>query len=225
MTLLLPRSFLPARPSSGCTVYDGRRGLRVLLAATAAVAAFAFGAGPVSAQQRGDLNYGYEAPPGVRSTPSDMGGIGAIPPVGAQERIAARVQARRFDGPRELLRAAAAAVRDEEWGRANELLERAETRVLNTGIGRGSRDPAAGYAGTGPGGAVVAWIDDAREAVIRGERREAIRGIREALARIDDAQMSEGRGRYARDRVERGYGDDYYATLPTLPGFAPGYGR
>lgn len=179
MTFLLGQSF------SGCTVHDGRRGPRVLLTACAALAALAFsgpaGAQQAPAQQGGGSNYGYTAPPGVPATPSGQGGLGAIPPVGAQERIAAGVQQRALDGPSELLRAAADAVQRREWGRANELLERASTRSLNGGTGANNPTGAIGPAGTGPGGQLVATIGEAREAVVKADQSAALRHIQQAM--------------------------------------------
>lgn len=170
----------PTRSLSTSAVHDRRLDARVLLAASAALAALAL-SGPAGAQQRGDTNYGYEAPRGVPATPSGQGGAGAIPPVGAQERIAAGVQQRGLDGPSELLRAAADAVQRREWGRANELLERASTRTLNSGAGANNPTGVVGSAGTGPGGTLVATIGEAREAVIKADQSAALRHIQQAM--------------------------------------------
>lgn len=121
-------------------------------------------------------------------------------PVWRQERVAARVDAQRFGGPRNYLRAADTAVQRGQWVRAVELLERAETRVLNTGIGRGLRDPDTGR--RSPGGPVVASIGAARDAAADGERRAALRNIGRAMARLDDVQAMEDR---ARDQYDRGW--------------------
>lgn len=176
---------------------------RLLMAAAVAAAALGAGAGPALAQQRGGIDYGYEPPPGPQFNAPMPYGRGAIPPVWEQERIAASVEARRFEGPRQLLRAAERAVRQNDWGRANELLERAETDTLNAGVGRALRDPQLGYGGTVPGGAVVARINEAREAVVRADPRSAMHHIGQALSRIDDAQMFDGRDQYGQDRMAR----------------------
>ncbi len=169
---------------------------RALLAASIAAAALTFGIAPTSAQQRGGTDYGFEAPPGPRFNPNDISGRGALPNVNAQERIAARVEAREFESPRQLLRAAADAVRGNNWGRANELLERAETDVLNI---RSVNMASA------RGGRVVNTIGNARNAVVRADPRDAMNSIRNALSRLDQAQMMAQRDRFGRDQFERGY--------------------
>jgi hypothetical protein len=121
-------------------------------------------------------------------------------PLWRQERVAAWVDAHRFGGPRSYLRAAGEAVQRGQWVRAVELLERAETRALNAGIGQGLRDPESGR--RSEGGPVVAAIGAARDAAADGERRAAMRNIGRAMDRLDDVQAIESR---YRDEYDRGW--------------------
>ncbi|HYF06064.1 MAG TPA: hypothetical protein VD970_00445 [Acetobacteraceae bacterium] len=116
------------------------------------------------------MPYRYEAPPGVPRTPHGMGGQGAIGPVEQQNAVAAEAAGSAWRDAGSLLRDADMAVAQGRMTLANELLERAETRMLH-------RSVEATQLGIPIQGGAVGAIAEARQAVIIGDRFEARRRI------------------------------------------------
>ncbi|MFL1463717.1 hypothetical protein ACI6QG_16030 [Roseococcus sp. DSY-14] len=102
-----------------------------------------------------------------------------VPPgVQAQRREAQDADAAAADDAAAQLRAAHAAIRARRAGQANELLERAESRLL-------TRSTLATRAGEAVQGGPVARIAAARAALLKGDRDAALAAVDEALAALD----------------------------------------
>lgn len=105
-----------------------------------------------------------------------------LPPgVQAQRRDAADADALAAEGVAEQLRAAATALRAGRLGQANELLERAESRLL-------TRSTVPVRAGEPVTGGAVGQIAAARRAVLARDAAGAQRAIAEAEAELAPAQ-------------------------------------
>jgi len=102
----------------------------------------------------------------------------APPGVQGQRREARDADTLATDDAAELLRAAHVAIRGRRNGQANELLERAESRLLTRGT------PAARAAEAVQGGA-VGRIAAARAALLRGDPRAAGEAVDAALAALE----------------------------------------
>ncbi|HYZ34164.1 MAG TPA: hypothetical protein VE684_17975, partial [Crenalkalicoccus sp.] len=169
--------------------------------------------------------YGYRPPAGVPETPSNQGGVGLIPPVGAQDRAAVRAERMaNTDRVQSLLQDADTALSRRNPGLANELLERAETSLLNSGPS-GPRDPG-----------LLRQIGQARQALMHRD----MNGAREAVQMAMRGGGDVGAGPGGRPMpAEGGYGAGGYGPGPnaaapypggsgyppqgTSPGTAPGY--
>lgn len=102
-----------------------------------------------------------------------------VPPgVQAQRREAQDADALATDDAAELLRAAHTAIRGRRPGQANELLERAESRLLTRGT-------LAARAGEAVQGGAVGRIAAARAALLRGDAKAAAEAVDAALAALD----------------------------------------
>ena len=102
-----------------------------------------------------------------------------VPPgVQAQRREAQDADALATDDAAELLRAAHTAIRARRAGQANELLERAESRLLTRGT-------LAARAGEAVQGGAVGRIAAARAALLRNDAKAAQEAVDAALAALD----------------------------------------
>ena len=151
----------------------------------------AFGAGPVMAQPtpsspaNGAPSYGYTPPPGTPVTPDDQGRQGAVPPVGQQIQAARTL---RTDNPNrqpsDLLRQADRALKQRKVAVANELLERAQTAVLNVSQPGGSAPDK-----------MTSDISAARASVVAGNMAEAHQHIADALGSMPPVSHPAHHGR------------------------------
>ncbi len=102
-----------------------------------------------------------------------------VPPgVQAQRREAQEADAAAADDAAAQLRAAYAAIGARRSGQANELLERAESRLL-------TRSTLATRAGEAVKGGPVGRIAAARAALLRGDQKAALQAVDDALTALD----------------------------------------
>jgi len=137
--------------------------------------------------------YGYTPPAGMPITPHGQGGTGAIPPVERQIQAAKSVQ--QDQAAREtsvLLRQADQALKQRQVAKANELLERAQTTLLNRpqGDGAASSDLAS-------------EIGDAQQFVVADNMSEAHQRIADVLGMMPAGPEAPNRAAPARHRQHR----------------------
>jgi hypothetical protein len=146
---------------------------RTHLLSTAAVLAGALLAAPAAVlAQRG-------------GSPAWAGDASSATPAGSAQNRATAEADRSEGGPAELLRMAQTAIRRGQTAQANELLERAETRLLLVRAG-GSESGRPG------GGEPAQHIAEARRALAGRDRAEAMRHTNLAIATTRDANSATG---------------------------------
>lgn len=119
-----------------------------------------------------------QADPAIRELQRQRANPEVPPGVQAQRREAEAADALDADGAAELLRAAHTALRARRTGQANELLERAESRLLTRGT-------LAVRAGDAVRGGPVGHVAAARAALLKNDRDAAMREVDAALAALD----------------------------------------
>lgn len=138
----------------------------------------------------GNSNYGYTPPPGTPVTPDNRGAQGAVPPVGQQIQAAKSVQNNDPSRqPANLLHQADRALTQRKLAVANELLERAQTAVLNMTSGDSDTN-----------GKLASGIGSARQAVVGGNMSEAHQRIADALGMLPAGNEQPAASRTNRQR-------------------------
>lgn len=137
--------------------------------------------------------YGYTPPAGTPVTPHGQGGTGAIPPIERQIQAAKSVQQDQAGRQTSvLLRQADQALKQRKVAKANELLERAQTTLLNRPQGDGAAPSD-----------LASKIGDARQSLVAGDMSEAHQRIADVLGMMPAGPEASNKAAPARHRQHR----------------------